>query len=84
MDIYRFLEEATNLKEIQNLTGCRKPCHYKEYKLVDKLQKFSAPYYDGDCPIAIWVISPDTQVETEELIYPWTSLVGFSLMTLLM
>ena len=64
------------MKEIQNITGCGKPCHYNQYKLVDKLEKFSDPQYDGSCSIAVWAISPDTTVETEELIYPWTSLVA--------
>ena len=81
--MYHLSEEANTMKEIQNLTGCRKPCHYNQYNLVDKLEKFSSPYYVGHCPIAIWTISPDTTVQTEELIYPWTSLVT-ELLTLLM
>ena len=73
--MYHLLEEANNMKVIQDLTGCGKRCHYNQYKFVDKFEKFSNPNYDGSCSIVVWAISPDTRVETEELIYPWTSLV---------
>ena len=82
-DIYKRLEEANSMQEIRNLTGCGKPCHYTQYKLVEKLKRFSQPYYVGSCPIAVWVASPDTSVEKEELIYPLTSLVT-EFLTLLM
>ena len=81
--MYHLLEEANNMKGIQDLTGCGKPCHYNQYKFVDKMEIFSNPNYDGSCSIVVWAISPDTRVETEELIYPWTSLVT-QVMTLLM
>ena len=81
--MYHLLEEAHSMKEIQNLTGCGKPCHYNQYKLVDKLERFSNPMFDGMCSISVWAVSPETRVETEELIYPWTSLVT-EILTLLM
>ena len=74
--IYRRLEATNSMRDIRDLTGCGKPCHYNQYNLVDKLQKYSASYDNWSCAISIWVISPDTSVETEELIYPWTSLVA--------
>ena len=76
VDIYRRLEATNSMRDIRDLTGCGKPCHYNQYNLVDKLQKYSASYDNWSCAISIWVISPDSTVETEELIYPWTSLVA--------
>ena len=72
------------------MTGCKKPCFYKEYKFIGN-KKVS--YFVSENPIfSLWVVSYDTFVETEKLIYPLSSLVaeiggtlglflGFSFMT---
>ena len=81
------------MREIWNLTNCKKPCHYNEYTLVRKFTKSSSKLGQEQCYLGIWVISPDTTVQAEVLLYPWTSLVaefggtlslflGFSFMTL--
>ena len=48
---------------------------------------------DGRCSVGVWAVSPDTTIQSEVYIYPWTSLVaefggtlglfiGFSFMSL--
>ena len=76
LELYQLLIEAYTLNDIEKLTGCQKPCHYKQYTLVAKLTKSLWPQTAGLCPVGLWVASPHTKVETEELIYPWTSLVA--------
>ena len=83
LELYQLLIEAYTLNDIEKRTGCRKPCHYNQYTLVTKLTKSFHPETLGRCSVGLWVASPDTTVETEELIYPWTSLVA-EFMTLLM
>ena len=86
--IYRALGNANSDKIVQ-LTGCKKPCHYKEYKFVESGPKV----LPKPSVLAFWAASQTTQIEEEVLLYPFTSLVaefggslglflGFSFMTL--
>ena len=60
-------------QEISLFTGCLKPCHYKKYVfLADhnvKSKQFKYEFF-------LWAASSRTRVETEELIYPMSSLVA--------
>ena len=66
-----FVEEYSGIKKI---TGCLKPCSYKEYKFIgDRLPtNFVSDHY----VVSLWAISNDTTVEREYLMYPLTSLVA--------
>ena len=83
-----FLEEYSG---IQKITGCLKPCSYKEYKLIG--DKLPTAFVSDHYVVAFWAISNETTVEREYLMYPQTSLVaefggtlglflGFSFMTM--
>ena len=72
------------------MTGCKKPCNYKQYKFIGKNTVFSAKF--KYFVFALWSVTNFTKVETEMLVYPFTSLVaefggtlglflGFSFMT---
>ena len=78
-------------EEITNITGCLKPCKYKQYRLLEEPQpsSFKSEHY----VFSLWAVSYKTRVETEELIYPSSSFVaefggtlslflGFSFITL--
>ena len=68
---YKLLTNA-DADAILHITGCRKPCNYKEYKFVDSRPKIvSIPG-----AVAFWAASQKTQVEEEVLLYPFTSLVA--------
>ena len=73
------------------VTGCKKPCYYKKYRLVGKLQASSVKHGQNFI-FGLWAASNMTMMEKEQLIYPLTSLVaefggtlglflGFSFMT---
>ena len=86
--LYRKLADA-NADDIVDITGCKRPCQYKEYKFVESSPKvLPAPLFLG-----FWAATGKTQVEEEVLLYPFTSLVaefggslglflGFSFMTI--
>ena len=92
--LYGKLMDAQNLATIVEITGCRKPCFYNEYKLIlPTLTKYDMFTFAHNCTVGSWVASPETTVQTEVLLYPWTSLVaefggtlglfmGFSFMSL--
>ena len=72
-------------------TGCIKPCKYNKYKLLGDPK--TASYITDKFLFSLWAVSNNTWVETEELIYPLSSLVaefggtlglflGFSFMTI--
>ena len=55
--------------------GCLKPCHYNRYSFVGG----SAPsnMKTGDTLLfSLWAVSNNVFTETEQLVYPWTSLVA--------
>ena len=83
--------ESLDIEHILEKTKCKKPCFYKKYKLIGDKQtsSFTSDYFF----LGLWSASNNTFVETEVLIYPWTSLVaefggtlglflGFSFVTL--
>ena len=78
-------------EEISQITGCSKPCKYKQYRLLGepKPSTFKTEHY----VFSLWAVSYKTRIETEELIYPSSSFVaefggtlslflGFSFITL--
>ena len=88
---YEFLKDAS-MRQILNLTGCEKPCSYKEYKLVNGPLEAAYSAY-SHFSVELWMATTDITTVTEMPIYPWTSLMaefggtlslflGFSFMTL--
>ena len=78
-------------REIARITNCMKPCKYKKYIIVGERQRTS--FKSDNFTFSLWAVSKNTEVKTEELIYPLSSLVadfggtlglflGFSFMTL--
>ena len=61
-------------EEVTNVTGCLKPCHFKKYIFLgDRTpSSFKSEHYI----FSMWVVSSKTRVETEELIYPMSTLVA--------
>ena len=57
--------------EVTEITGCLKPCHYKKYKILGEHIVKSEHY-----KFSLWAVSGRTRVETEELIYPMSTLVA--------
>ena len=58
-----------DLDGIYRRTGCLKPCHYMKYRLPTS-------YKSKNFLFSLNSVSNDTFVETELLVYPWTSLVA--------
>ena len=78
-------------REITRITSCMKPCTYKKYILVGERTRTS--FKSDNFTFSLWAVSKSTEVKTEELIYPLSSLVaefggtlglflGFSFITL--
>ena len=61
-------------EEISSVTGCLKPCHYKKYILLR--ERSSASLKSDHYIFSLWAVSSKTKVETEELIYPMSTLVA--------
>ena len=61
------------LEDILLFTGCRKPCYYKEYKLLSQLP---SSFATENFYFALLGVSNDILIETEVLVYTWTSLVA--------
>ena len=83
------------LSQIVKLTGCKRPCSYKEYKFVNtNLKEFNyVDYPENQVVFCLWAVSQYTQVKDEVLVYPFQSFMaefggslglflGFSLMTI--
>ena len=77
--------------EILKLSGCMKPCSYARYSFVGEKQASS--FLTDRFLFSLWAVSNSTWVESDQLIYPLTSLVaefggllglffGFSFMTI--
>ena len=77
--------------EIRKLTGCRKPCTYRQYTFTG--ERTPTTFRPEVFSFSLWAFSNRTLVKTEQLIYPLSSLVaefggtlslflGFSFMTL--
>ena len=58
-------------QEISLITGCLKPCYYKKYNFLAE-HNVKRDQYE----FFLWAASSRTRVETEELIYPMSSLVA--------
>ena len=63
-----------DLNTIANLTQCIKPCKYKKYSFLgdQKPSLFKSDYV----AFALWAVSDNTRVATEQLVYPVSSLIA--------
>ena len=81
------------MREIKKMTGCSKPCRYKDYKVVNGplVSAYDPPAFY--LSVELWMATTDVTVEAEVLLYKWQDLVadfggtlslflGFSFMTL--
>ena len=66
--------EVSESEKIFEITGCRKPCQYKKYIFLG--DPYPSAFKSADHIFSLWVVSDKTRVETEELIYPSSSLVA--------
>ena len=65
--------ERSDLEEVSQISGCRKPCRYRKYNLVAQyLTSFKSNHFT----FSLVAISKKTIVESEQLIYPLSSLVA--------
>ena len=66
------------LSQIVKLTGCKRPCSYKEYKFVNtNLNELNYIDYPKDQVVfCLWAVSPYTQLEEEVLVFPFQSLMA--------
>ena len=75
--IYRKLMNAESF-EIFEITGCKKPCRYNEYRFASANAEVM-PKVDGK-PTSGWIVfwgaSNRTWTEEEILLYPFTSLIA--------
>ena len=62
-------------EKIKHMTGCKKPCKYKKYNFLGDPTSHSA-YKSDHFVFSLWAVSYKTNVETEKLIYPSSSLVA--------
>ena len=80
------------MEDITKLTGCQKPCQYRKYEFVGAEEPVVSPRSEYFA-FSLWAVSKKTTVQTEQLIYPLSSLVaefggtlglfiGFSFITL--
>ena len=60
--------------EISEIAGCRKPCKYKKYSFLG--EPYPSAFKSEHYIFSLWAVSNKTKVETEELIYPSSSLVA--------
>ena len=63
-----------DLDGIYKRTGCLKPCNYLKYWIVG--DRLPTSYQSDNFLFSLNSMSNDTFVETELLVYPWTSLVA--------
>ena len=80
ISICRMYEKLYNKLWIEDLdgiyrrTGCLKPCHYMKYKIEG--DRLPTSYKSKNFLFSLNSVSNDTFVETELLVYSWTSLVA--------
>jgi hypothetical protein len=72
-DMYRKIT-ISELFKIKELTGCMKPCFYKQYSFIG--EKTSTSFKSDFFTVSFYAVSNDTKVERELLVYPVTSLVA--------
>ena len=61
-------------EEINKITGCKKPCKYKKYSFLG--DPYPSDFESEHYIFSLYAVSNRTKVETEELIYPSSSLVA--------
>ena len=66
--------EFTESEGIFQNTGCRTPCKYKKYSFLG--EPYPSAFESDHYIFLLWAVSYKTRVETEELIYPSSSLVA--------
>ena len=79
MLLFRFLEDKYDLMNmdqtaIMKLTDCNKPCRYNKYQIIGDIHTSS--FNSSAFLFSLVASSNDTLVETETLMFPWTSLVA--------
>ena len=63
--------------KITKLTGCKRPCSYKQYKFVNKFEDPTRENSPGSpLSMRLWAVSEYTQVVEEVLVYPFGSFVA--------
>ena len=72
---YEFLKD-TSMRGILEMTGCHKPCHFKEYVVVNG--PLDSAYQDPayHLTIEVWMLTTEVTVKTEMPIYSWKDLVA--------
>ena len=67
-----------DMSKITRMSGCRKPCSYKEYNFVNTNLKDLSYYTFPEDQIAfcLWAVSQNTHIEEEVLVYSFESLVA--------
>ena len=63
--------------KITKVTGCNRPCNYKQYKFLNKFED-STRENSPDIPLSmgLWAVSEYTQIEEEVLVYPFESFMA--------
>ena len=90
--LFRTNITGSDLEDITKLTGCLKPCQYRMYQFVGAEEPVVSPRAEYFA-FSLWAVSKKTNIKTEQLIYPLSSLVaefggtlglflGFSFITL--
>ena len=69
-----FLELEESDEEIFQLTGCKRPCKYKKYNFLGG--RFPSGFKSEHYIFSLWAVTGKIKVETEELIYPLSTLVA--------
>ena len=69
-----FLELEESDDEIFQLTGCKRPCKYKKYNFLGG--RFPSGFKSEHYIFSLWAVTGKIKVETEELIYPLSTLVA--------
>ena len=64
------------LSQIVKLTGCKRPCSYKEYKIVNTKEFTQIADPEDQVLVCLWAVSPFTQVEEEALVYSFESFIA--------
>lgn len=70
---YELLGDAT-LRQIFQRTGCNRPCNYRDYVVVNGPLKSALPT-ESFFSIELWMLTTDVTTQTDQLIYPESSLV---------
>ena len=66
---------VVSTNSIENVTRCMRPCHYKEYRMVNVPTAISETNTEFSSIFMFWFVSTETLVEEQSLVYPWQTLV---------